>query len=59
MEQQAEQMLRTQAARLEHPEEKARIEMHVHETRAQQKLVARCIELLGEKLFSSGTLPQG
>jgi ferritin-like metal-binding protein YciE len=51
MEQQAEQMLRAQAARLEHhPEAKARIEMHVHETRAQQKIVARCIERLGGKI---------
>jgi ferritin-like metal-binding protein YciE len=48
MEQQAEQMLKAQAGRLEHyPELKARIEQHLQETLGQQKLVASCIERLG------------
>jgi ferritin-like metal-binding protein YciE len=41
MEQQAEQMLKAQAGRLEHyPELKARTEQHLQETLGQQKLVA-------------------
>ncbi|MDO1527259.1 ferritin-like domain-containing protein [Fulvimonas sp. R45] len=48
MEQQAEQMLRMQASRIEHyPQVKARIEQHIDETCQQQHLVARCIERLG------------
>jgi ferritin-like metal-binding protein YciE len=48
MEQQAEQMLKAQAGRLEHyPELKARIEQHLQETLEQQRLVASCIERLG------------
>lgn len=48
MEQQAEQMLKVQAGRLEHyPELKARIEQHLQETLGQQKLVASFIDRLG------------
>lgn len=48
MEQQAEQMLKAQAARIEHyPKVKARIEAHLQETLGQQKLLAGCIERLG------------
>jgi ferritin-like metal-binding protein YciE len=50
MEQQAEQMLKAQASRIEHyPKVKARIEQHLQETLGQQKLLAGCIERLGGK----------
>jgi ferritin-like metal-binding protein YciE len=50
MEQQAEQMLKAQASRIEHyPKIKARIEQHLQETLGQQKLLAGCIERLGGK----------
>lgn len=50
MEQQAEQMLKAQASRIEHyPKIKARIEEHLQETLGQQKLLAGCIERLGGK----------
>jgi ferritin-like metal-binding protein YciE len=48
MEQQAEQMLKAQAGRLEdYPELKGRIEQHLQQTLGQQRLVASCIERLG------------
>ncbi|MDR6935617.1 ferritin-like domain-containing protein [Luteibacter sp. 3190] len=48
MEQQAEQMLRAQAARIEHyPIVKQRIEEHLQETLGQQELLKGCIERLG------------
>jgi ferritin-like metal-binding protein YciE len=48
MEQQAEQMLKAQASRIEHyPKVKARIEQHLQETLGQQKLLLGCIERLG------------
>lgn len=48
MEQQAEQMLKAQAARIEHyPELKARIEQHIEETLGQQALPEGCITRLG------------
>jgi ferritin-like metal-binding protein YciE len=48
MEQQAEQMLKAQAARIEHyPKVKARIEEHLQDTLGQQKLLVGCIERLG------------
>lgn len=48
MEQQAEQMLKAQAARIEHyPKLKARIEQHLEETLGQQRLVEASIERLG------------
>ncbi|APP80754.1 ferritin-like domain-containing protein [Xanthomonas hortorum pv. vitians] len=48
MEQQAEQMLKAQAARIEHyPQLKARLEQHLEETLGQQRLVDSCIERLG------------
>jgi len=47
MEQQAEQMLKGQAARIEHyPELKARIEQHIEETRGQQALLETCLKRL-------------
>jgi ferritin-like metal-binding protein YciE len=50
MEQQAEQMLKAQASRIEHyPKVKARIEQHIEETLGQQKLLVGCIERLGGK----------
>jgi ferritin-like metal-binding protein YciE len=50
MEQQAEQMLKAQAARIEHyPKVKARIEEHLQETLGQQRLLVGCIERLGGK----------
>jgi ferritin-like metal-binding protein YciE len=50
MEQQAEQMLKAQASRIEHyPKIKARIEEHLQETLGQQKLLVGCIERLGGK----------
>ncbi|NYZ63313.1 ferritin-like domain-containing protein [Luteimonas deserti] len=49
MEQQAEQMLKAQAGRIEHyPELRQRIEQHLEETRGQQALLERCFERLGE-----------
>jgi ferritin-like metal-binding protein YciE len=49
MEQQAEQMLKAQASRLEHyPELKARIETHIQETKGQQELLEGCLKRLGE-----------
>ncbi|ALS94854.1 ferritin-like domain-containing protein [Xanthomonas oryzae] len=48
MEQQAEQMLKAQAAHIAHyPQRKARIEQHLEETLGQQRLVESCIERLG------------
>ena len=48
MEQQAEQMLKAQAARIEHyPKLRARIEQHVQETLGQQAVLLQCIERLG------------
>ncbi len=48
MENQAEQMLSAQAARIEHyPELKARIERHVTETREQAAMLERCMERRG------------
>jgi len=48
MEQQAEQMLKAQAARIEHyPIVKQRIEQHLQETLGQQELLKACIERLG------------
>jgi ferritin-like metal-binding protein YciE len=45
MEQQAEQMLKAQAGRLEHyPELKARIEEHLQETLGQQQLLEACLD---------------
>lgn len=50
MEQQAEQMLKAQASRLEHyPALKARIEKHFEETQGQRELLEGCLERLGEK----------
>lgn len=48
MEQQAEQMLRAQASRIEHyPAVKRRLEQHLEETLGQQALLKACIERLG------------
>lgn len=48
MEQQAEQMLKGQAARIEnYPALKARIEQHIQETLGQQQLLEGCISRLG------------
>ena len=48
MEQQAEQMLKAQAARIEHyPKVKIRIEEHLQETLGQQKLLEGCLKRLG------------
>lgn len=48
MEQQAEQMLKAQASRIEnYPKMKARVEQHLEETRGQQKLLEGCLERLG------------
>src|SRR5690606_31184649 len=48
MEQQAEQMLKAQAARIEnYPALKARIEVHLEETLGQQALLEACITRLG------------
>ncbi|UXY13670.1 DUF892 family protein [Chitiniphilus purpureus] len=48
MEQQAEQMLKAQAERLDHyPELKARIEQHLQETLGQQQALERCLTRLG------------
>lgn len=56
MEQQAEQMLKAQAARIEHyHQRKARIEQHLEETLGQQRLVESCIERLGGHRRSSRT----
>jgi ferritin-like metal-binding protein YciE len=50
MEEQAEQMLRAQASRLEHyPALRARIEQHLEETLGQKELVAGCLDRLGSK----------
>lgn len=50
MEQQAEHMLKAQAARIDHyPKVKARIEQHLEETLGQQQLLLGCIERLGGK----------
>lgn len=50
MEQQAEQMLKAQASRLEHyPKLKARIEQHIEETQGQRELLEGCLQRLGEK----------
>lgn len=47
MEQQAEQMLKAQAARLEHyPQLKTRIEQHIEETHGQQRLLEECLKRL-------------
>jgi ferritin-like metal-binding protein YciE len=48
MEQQAEQMLKAQASRLEnYPKLRARIEEHLQETLTQRQLVEGCIQRLG------------
>src|SRR5690606_21526435 len=48
MEQQAEQMRKGQAARIEnYPKLKARIEQHIQETLGQQQLLEGCIQRLG------------
>ena len=48
MEQQSEQMLKGQAARIEnYPALKARIEQHIQETLGQQQLLESCISRLG------------
>lgn len=48
MEQQAEQMLKSQASRIDnYPKVKARIEQHLEETRGQQRLLEGCLERLG------------
>lgn len=48
MEQQAEQMLKAQASRIQHyPAWKARIEEHLQETREQQRLLELCIKRRG------------
>jgi ferritin-like metal-binding protein YciE len=48
MEQQAEQMLKAQAARIEHyPDLKTRIEQHIQETLGQQAKLESCIARLG------------
>lgn len=48
MEQQAEQMLKGQASRLEHyPKLKQRIEQHITETQQQRELLEGCISRLG------------
>ncbi|NID03410.1 ferritin-like domain-containing protein [Luteibacter jiangsuensis] len=50
MEQQAEQMLKAQASRIEHyPVVKQRIEEHLQETLGQQELLRQCIERHGGK----------
>ena len=47
MEQQAEQMLKSQASRIDnYPKVKARIEQHLEETLGQQKLLEGCLERL-------------
>ena len=47
MEQQAEQMLKAQAARLEHyPQLKTRIEQHIEETHGQQRLLEEWLKRL-------------
>ena len=49
MEEQAEQMLKNTAKRIEHyPELKRRIEQHVEETRRQADLVGQCLQRHGE-----------
>lgn len=48
MKQQAEKMLKTQSARLEHyPNLKTRIDFHIRETLGQQKLIDQCLTRLG------------
>ncbi len=48
MEQQAEQMLKAQSARIEnYPQIKARIDQHIEETLGQQRLLEGCLERLG------------
>ncbi|MGO1718577.1 MAG: ferritin-like domain-containing protein [Luteimonas sp.] len=48
MEQQAEQMLKSQASRIDnYPKMKARIEQHLEETLGQQKLLEGCLDRLG------------
>jgi len=48
MEQQAGQMLKAQASRIDnYPKMKARIEQHLEETLGQQKLLEGCLERLG------------
>lgn len=48
MEQQAEQMLKAQAARIEnYPKIKARVEQHLEETLGQQRLLEGCLQRLG------------
>lgn len=50
MEQQAEQMLKAQASRIEHyPDLEARITQHIQETQGQRELLESCFERLGEK----------
>jgi ferritin-like metal-binding protein YciE len=48
MEQQAEQMLKAQSARIDnYPQIKARIDQHIEETLGQQRLLEGCLERLG------------
>jgi ferritin-like metal-binding protein YciE len=48
MEQQAQQMLQAQIGRVvDYPELRARLELHLQETRSQQRLIASCLERLG------------
>lgn len=50
MEQQAEQMLKAQASRIEHyPALQARITQHIEETKGQRELLESCFDRLGEK----------
>lgn len=49
MEEQAEKMLQTQSARLEHyPQLKTKIDQHLEETIEQKDLISGCLERLGD-----------
>lgn len=53
MEEQAETMLKSQAARLEHyPELRERIERHITETQSQARRLAECLQRLGSDTSS-------
>lgn len=57
MEQQAEQMLKAQASRIQHyPELKARIEKHIEETLQQQTLIEDCLTRMNSKPSSTKDL---
>lgn len=48
MEEQAEQMLKSQAGRIEnYPELKARIEQHIRETQSQRERISACLQARG------------